>query len=73
MTIKLNGWTKWIVFGVTILVSLGIYIATVRSNTERIVKVEDKSHSNEGEIRDLKKDVTYIREGIDRIEKKVDK
>ena len=48
-----------------------IYIATVRSNTGRIDKVEIKSHENEGDIRDLKKDVTYIREGIDRIEKSV--
>ncbi len=68
---KLNGWTKWVIFAATILVTIGIYIATVRSNTERINKVEIKSHNNEGNIRDLKKDVTYIREGIDEIKGKL--
>lgn len=68
---KMNGWTKWVIFAATVLVTVGIYIATVKSNTDRIDKVEVKTHENEGDIRDLKKDVTYIREGIDRIEKSI--
>ena len=70
---KLNGWTKWVIFAATILVTIGIYIATVRSNTERISSVEIKSHNNEGDIRDLKNNITWIREGVARIEEKLDK
>jgi len=73
MTGKLNGWTKWVIFGAGALVALGGYLVTVRSNTIRIAGVEITAHVNEGDIRDLKKDITYIKEGIGRIEKAVKK
>lgn len=56
-----------------VLITIGIYIATVRSNTGRIDKVEVKAHENEGDIRDIKKDITYIREGIDEIKQELKK
>ena len=73
MTNKLNGWTRWVIFAAGALVALGGYLVTVRSNTIRIADVEIKSHTNEGDIRDLKKDITYIKEGIGRIETAVNK
>ena len=68
---RLNGWSKFIIVGATILVTVGIYIATVRNNTERLAIVEDRAYTNEGDIRDLKKDITYIREGIDDIKERI--
>ena len=73
MANKLNGWTRWVIFAAGALVALGGYLVTVRSNTIRIADVEIKSHTNEGDIRDLKKDITYIKEGIGRIETAVNK
>ena len=73
MANKLNGWTRWVIFAAGALVALGGYLVTVRSNTTRIAEVEVKTHANEGDIRDLKKDITYIKEGIGRIETAVNK
>ena len=55
------------------LLTVGGLYATIMQNRDDIVKVEVMTHQNEGDIRDLKKDVTYIREGIDEIKKEVKK
>ena len=73
MARKLNGWTKWVVVCAGALIALGGYMVTVRSNTVRIEKVEVKAETTQIDVADLKKDVYYIREGIDRIEKEVRK
>ena len=69
MAKRLNGWTKWVMIAATALIALGGYMVTVRSNTVRIDKVEVKAAAIQIDVADLKKDVFYIREGIDRIEK----
>ncbi len=71
MSDKLNGWTKWAILAATALITIGIYIATVKSNTKRLGDVEVKAHTNEGDIRDLKKDITHIKKAVDRIEEKM--
>ena len=55
------------------LLTVGGLYATIMQNRDDIVKVEVMTHQNEGDIRDLKKDVTYIREGIDEIKEEVKK
>ena len=55
------------------LLTVGGLCATIKQNRDDIAKVEIVSHRNEGDVRDLKKDVTYIREGIDEIKKSVKK
>ena len=69
----LNGWTKWVIFAASALVALGGYMVTVRSNTARISAHEECIRTNEGDIRELKVDVKYIREGIDEIKREVKK
>lgn len=71
MAKKLNGWTKWVIIAITAAIALGGYMVTVRNNTTRIDKVEVKAETIQMDVGDLKKDVFYIREGIDRIEKKM--
>jgi len=53
-------------------------VSNVQANAASVIKIEKQSDKTEeqvilnaGDIRDLKKDVTYIREGIDRIENKL--
>ena len=55
------------------LLTVGGLCATIKQNRDDIIKVEAVAHQNEGDVRDLKKDVTYIREGIDEIKKEVKK
>ena len=55
------------------LITVGGLIATIRYDSERIGKVEIKSHTNEGDIRELKTDIKYIRSGIDEIKRDVKK
>ena len=55
------------------LLTVGGLCATIKQNRDDIAEVEVISHQNEGDIRDLKKDVTYIREGIDEIKEEVKK
>lgn len=72
MNKKLNGWFWRIaIASAGVLITAGIYIATVKSNTNRIEKVEVKTHANEGDIRELKTDIKYIRKGVDEIKKSV--
>jgi len=46
-------------------------VSAVKANTTLASSADMQAEINEGDIRDLKKDVTYIREGIDRIEKRL--
>lgn len=55
------------------LLTVGGLMVTIRYNSDRIEKVEIQSHENEGDIRELKTDVKYIREGIDEIKRNVKK
>jgi len=72
MTNKMNGWTKWVIFAATVLVALGGYLVTVRSNTIRIGDAEVKTEAMEKEygtaITTLQTDVKWIKSGITRIE-----
>ena len=65
MTIKLNGWTKFIILAITALIGIGIYITTIKANTERGKTHEMLIHINTGDIRELKTDIKYIRTGVD--------
>ena len=69
----LNGWTKWVIFAATALIALGGYLMTVRENTNRSCANETRSYTHEGDIRDLKKDIQYIKEGVDEIKREVKK
>ena len=73
MAVKLNGWQAWVIFAASALIALGGYLVTVRSNTNRINNVEITAHSNEGDIRELKTDIKYIKSGIDEIKREVKK
>ena len=73
MAVKLNGWQAWVIFAASALIALGGYLVTVRSNTNRINNVEIAVHSNEGDIRELKTDIKYIKAGIDEIKREVKK
>ena len=73
MAVKLNGWTKWVIFAASALIALGGYLVTVRENTKRISRNETTVRANEGDIRDLKKDIQYIKEGVDEIKREVKK
>ena len=55
------------------LITAGGLLATIRYNSNRIAQVEIQSHANEGDIRELKTDVKYIREGIDEIKRNTKK
>lgn len=72
MTIKLDGWTKWVIFAILTLVTIGGYVVTVRSNTTRIGEGEVKAEAMEKEfgtaITTLQTDVKWIKSGITRIE-----
>jgi len=74
----LNGWTKWVIFGVGIILVIVVWIwqasgiaRDVEITIRRVDKAEAKVDANAGDIRELKTDVKYIREGIDRIEKRL--
>lgn len=43
------------------LITIGIYIATVRSNTNRIEKVEVKANDTEKVVVGMQKDIEYIK------------
>ena len=65
MTIKLNGWTKFAILAVTALIGIGVYITTIKANTERSKDNTMLVHINTGDIRELKTDIKYIRTGVD--------
>lgn len=49
------------------LLTVGGLCATIKQNSDDIAEVEVKAHTNEGDIRELKTDIKYIRKGIDEI------
>ena len=55
------------------LLTVGGLCATIKHNSDTITKVEKQASANEGDIRELKTDVKYIREGIDEIKRNVKK
>ena len=73
MTIKLNGWTKWVIFIVMALIALGGYVVTVRSNTTRVGDCEVKAEVMETAVTTLQADMEWIKKGIARIELAVKK
>lgn len=77
-TKRLNGWAKWVIFGVGTILVIVVWIwqasgiaRDVEITIGRVDKVETQVDVNAGDIRELKTDVKYIREGIDRIEKRL--
>ena len=74
MTKTINGSAiKILIYIAGILMAAGVYCATVRQNTERIDKVEIKANSSEKDIIGLKKDISYIKEGVDDIKDELKK
>lgn len=61
----LNGMMKWIIWIATAIFALGAMGEVIRSNRNRIEKVEVKAESNANTIIGIEKDIQYIREGID--------
>ena len=68
-----NGILKLILTLAGALITIGVLCATIRSNEQRLNKVEIMASENEKDIRELKTDVKYIRAGIDEIKKEVKK
>jgi len=55
------------------LLTVGGLCATIRFNSERIDKVEVKAAKNEGDVRELKTDIKYIKSGVDDIKEELKK
>ena len=74
---KINGnlWRLILAIG-TIVLGAGVYCATVRSNTERIGKVEVQASQTEKEFvefrGEMRTSILNIEKGIQRIEEKVE-
>jgi len=68
MPTKINGniW-KVLIYISGVLVAIGVYTTVIKSNCERIEKVEIRSEQNEKDIIGMKKDITYIKDGVDDI------
>ena len=73
MPTKINGnlW-KILIYVSGILITIGVYTTIVKSNCDRIEKVETRSMQNKEDIIGMKKDISYIREGVVRIEQKLE-
>jgi len=68
MTTKFNGniW-KVLIYISGVLVAIGVYTTVIKSNCDRIKKVEIRSEQNEKNIIGMQKDISYIKEGVDDI------
>jgi len=55
------------------MITVGSLCATIRYNSERIDKVEVKAAKNEGDVRELKTDIKYIKAGVDDIKDELKK
>jgi len=68
MPTKINGniW-KVLIYISGVLVAIGVYTTVIKSNCEKIEKVEIRSEQNEKDIIGMKKDITYIKDGVDDI------
>lgn len=71
--INSNGILKLIIALAGALIAIGILTATIRSNEQRIDKVEVIAKQNENDIREIKTHLEYIRKGVDEIKKEVKK
>lgn len=67
MAFKLDGWTKFIILAISTLIAIGIYIATVKANTERSKANALAIQTNIGDIREIKTDLKYIKKGVDEL------
>lgn len=54
-------------------VAWGVLKERVNNNRARIVVVEEKAEANKTATIELKQDIKYIKEAVDRIELKIDK
>jgi len=66
-----NLW-KYLIWVAAILIAIGVYKAVIESNCERIDKVELRAAQNERDIIGMKRDIAYIKEGVIRIENKME-
>lgn len=62
-----------IVIAIGTAVAWGVLKERVNNNRDRIVVVEKKSESNKTATIELKTDIKYIKEAVDRIELKIDR
>lgn len=64
--VRLNGnlW-KFLAAFAGVLITTGAFCATIKYTVERVEKVEAISMENQICVRELKKDIAYIREGVD--------
>lgn len=60
-----------VVIAVSTAVAWGVLKERVTTNRERIIAVEKKSEENQTATIELKTDIKYIKETVDRIEKKL--
>jgi len=74
---KIRGWLRLLIYVGVLLVGVAVAYATLRervnTNRDRIVKVEEKTGTNETAIVEMKTDIKYIKEAVERIESKIDK
>lgn len=68
-----NGILKLIIALAGALIAIGILTATIRSNEQRIDKVEVVAKQNENDIREIKTHLEYIRKGVDDIKRDIQK
>jgi len=61
----LNGATKWIIFLAGALITVGVSLQMIRSNTARIDKVEPKVQNISETVARLEGNIEYIKKGID--------
>lgn len=57
----------------TTAVAWGVLKERVNNNRDRIVVVEEKAEKNKTATIELKSDIKYIKEAVDRIELKIDR
>jgi len=70
---KGNMFWKIIIILAGSMITVGGLCATIRYNSERIDKVEVKAAKNEGDVRELKIDIKYIKSGVDDIKEELKK
>jgi uncharacterized protein HemX len=80
MARAINGWAKWVAIFVVIALAVGGWVwnaATVYSRVEQVDADNKEDHpkiqENREKILTIQRDVQYIREGVDRIDKKLDR
>ena len=76
----LNGYAKWVALLMGLVLAAGGWVWNaavmshrVETNTHENARAHPKILENHDDIRDLKKDVSYIRESVDEIKAEVKK